>query len=122
MSNDRRVLPLVLLLSLATAPARAEVLVRWDLDRVPSRESLGVSALVIPASKPEVVQEAAAKGFRVYLEVAAASLPADELDSAMAGMAVAISTASSGRASQVSLQREQRTVRPASPKAAGLMA
>lgn len=75
MSNDRRVLPLVLFLSLVTAPARAEVLVRWDLDRVPSRESLGIAALVIPASKPEVVQEAAAKGFRVYLEVAAAALP-----------------------------------------------
>jgi hypothetical protein len=40
----------------------------------------------------------------------------------MAGMAAAISMASSGRASQVSLQREQRTVRPAAPKAAGLMA
>ena len=49
---------------------------------------------------------------------AAASFPADgAADSAMAGMAAAISTASSGRASQVSLQREQRTVRPAAPKA-----
>ena len=53
---------------------------------------------------------------------AAASFPADGLDSAMAGMAAAISMASSGRASQVSLQREQRTVRPAAPKVAGLMA
>jgi hypothetical protein len=40
----------------------------------------------------------------------------------VAGMAAAISTASSGRASQVSLQREQRTVRPADPRVAGLMA
>jgi hypothetical protein len=39
-----------------------------------------------------------------------------------AGMAAAISIASSGRASQVSLQREQRTVRPADPRVAGLMA
>ena len=53
---------------------------------------------------------------------AAASFPADELASAMAGMAAAISTASSGRASQISLQREQRTVRPAAPKVARLMA
>jgi hypothetical protein len=39
-----------------------------------------------------------------------------------AGMASAISIASSGRASQVSLQREQRTVRPADPRVLGLMA
>jgi hypothetical protein len=39
-----------------------------------------------------------------------------------AGMASAISTAASGRASQVSLQREQRTVRPAAPKVDGSMA
>jgi len=37
-------------------------------------------------------------------------------------MAAAISTASSVRASQVSLQREQRTVRPPGPSVAGLMA
>ncbi len=39
-----------------------------------------------------------------------------------AGMAAAISIASSGRACQVSLQREQRTVRPPGPRVAGLMA
>jgi hypothetical protein len=54
------------------------------------------------------------------------SFSAGEADCAgfgmVAGMASAISIASSGRASQVSLQREQRTVRPADPKVAGLMA
>jgi hypothetical protein len=39
-----------------------------------------------------------------------------------AGATAASSTASSGRASQVSLQREQRTVRPPAPKVAGLIA
>jgi hypothetical protein len=39
-----------------------------------------------------------------------------------AGAVDASSMASSGRASQVSLQREQRTVRPVLPKVAGLMA
>jgi hypothetical protein len=39
-----------------------------------------------------------------------------------AGMASAISIASSGRATQVSLQRAQRTVRPSVPRVAGLMA
>jgi hypothetical protein len=40
----------------------------------------------------------------------------------MAGICATISTASSGRANQTSLQREQRTVRPAAPRVARLMA
>ena len=54
------------------------------------------------------------------------SISAGWLDRAEAGMAsgtaAAISTASWGRACQVSLQREQRTVRPSAPRVAGLMA
>src|SRR5439155_22889600 len=42
--------------------------------------------------------------------------------SAMAGTAAGISIASSGRASQTSLHREQRTVRPASPRVPSLIA
>ena len=54
------------------------------------------------------------------------SISAGWLDCAEAvmasGTAAALSTASWGRASQVSLQREQRTVRPSAPRVAGLMA
>ena len=75
MSNHRRVLTLVLVLLLPRPSARAEVLVRWDLDHVPSPESLGISTLVIPASKPGAVREAVGRGFRVYLDVDAAALP-----------------------------------------------
>ena len=49
-------------------------------------------------------------------------LPACWPAAAIAGTAAAISIASSGRASQTSLQREQRTVRPAAPKVARSMA
>jgi len=41
---------------------------------------------------------------------------------AIAGTEAATSVASSGRASQTSLQREQRTVRPDAPKVAKSMA
>ena len=51
----------------------------------------------------------------------ALSLAEAWLAAAIAGTA-ASSTASSGRASQTSLQREQRTVRPAAPSVARLMA
>ena len=68
---------LVLLVSLLTWPSAAldaEVLVRWDLEQVPSRESLGISTLLIPVSKPAAVREALAEGYRVYLDGDAASL------------------------------------------------
>lgn len=74
MSTYYRYLLLLLLLTWPCATLRAEVLVRWDLDQVPSRESLGISALLIPVSKPAVVQQAVAQGYRVYLYGDAASL------------------------------------------------
>jgi hypothetical protein len=75
MSTSRCVLALVLLLSWPRAAAHAEVIVRWDLDQVPPRESLDISTLVIPASKPAAAREAVARGFRVYLEVDVSALP-----------------------------------------------
>ncbi len=48
--------------------------------------------------------------------------PEDAIEVAAAEPAMADTTASSGRASQTSLQREQRTVRPAPPKVAKSMA
>jgi hypothetical protein len=64
---------LLVLLCLATT-VDAEILIRWDGDEVPSRESLGIDTLVVPADNPRVVRSAVARGYRVYLEVAASSL------------------------------------------------
>lgn len=55
-------------------PCHAEVLVRWTQDDVPSRQTLGVPALVIPAAHRQAVRRALADGYRVYLEVPAARL------------------------------------------------
>jgi hypothetical protein len=68
-----RLLALVLLLTWPAAVARAEVLVRWDLDQVPSPASLGITTVLIPASRPAAVQDALARGYRVYLDVEAAA-------------------------------------------------
>jgi hypothetical protein len=63
----------LLLLGLA-ATTRAEVLIRWDRDQVPSPLSLGISTLVVPARNTAAVQHALAQGYRVYLEVEASAL------------------------------------------------
>jgi hypothetical protein len=55
---------------------RAEILVRWDQDQVPPRESLGVSRLVVPASRTAAVRNAAKQGYEIYLEVEAAKMTA----------------------------------------------
>jgi hypothetical protein len=54
--------------------AQAEVLIRWDQDRVPSRESLGISTLVVPAGNSAAVREAIGQGYRLYLEVEASAV------------------------------------------------
>ena len=59
-----------------TASARAEVLVRWDRDQVPSPDSLGVSTLVIPAKNKAAAQRALEQGYSVVLEVDAPALAA----------------------------------------------
>ena len=74
----------VLLLLCAPASSRAEVLVRWDQAQIPSRDSLGLPALVVPAKNTAAVADAMAQGYRVYLEVEAAALtgffpPSDRL-------------------------------------------
>ena len=69
----RRITPLVACL-FACAHLQAEVLVRWDRNDVPSRDSLGVAALVIPATNASAVRTAIAHGFGVYLEVEASTL------------------------------------------------
>jgi hypothetical protein len=59
-----------------TASARAEVLVRWDRDQVPSPDTLGVSTLVVPAKNKAAAQRALEQGYAVVLEVEAAGLAA----------------------------------------------
>jgi hypothetical protein len=68
----RLVVP-VLLLILAPAHAGAEILVRWDQDKVPSPQSLGISTLVVPATNTAALQSALGQGYRVWLEVDASS-------------------------------------------------
>lgn len=60
---------LVLALLLCSAPVRGEVLVRWDVDRVPAPTNLGLTALLVPAGNPAAIQNALAQGYRVYIEV-----------------------------------------------------
>ena len=64
----------VLWLFFIPVSSHAEVLVRWDQDKVPSRESLGLSALLVPAKNSGAVENALAQGYRVYLEVDAAAV------------------------------------------------
>src|SRR5688500_4098052 len=59
---------------LITVDARAEILVRWDQNEVVSRDHLGVSSLVIPATNQAAIRSAGAKGFAVFLEVDASAL------------------------------------------------
>lgn len=65
-------LPLLCLAIAATA--HGEVLFRWDQAQVPSRDSLGVAALVVPASNGAAVKSALTQGYSVYLEVEAKAL------------------------------------------------
>jgi hypothetical protein len=56
------------------APAHADILVRWDRDHIPSRDSLGVSTVVVPAANRTAVRNAIAEGYGVVLEVDAKTL------------------------------------------------
>ena len=71
----------------------------------------GVCSVSMSSSRASASHSAAALGS-----------PASRLAAAIAGISGTISVASSGRATQTSLQREQRTGRPASPRVARSMA
>ncbi|CAN5886581.1 hypothetical protein BH24ACI4_BH24ACI4_27560 [soil metagenome] len=58
----------------AASQARAEVLIRWNSDHLPSPQTLGVAALVVPAGNSTAVREARRLGYHVHLEVDAPSL------------------------------------------------
>jgi hypothetical protein len=73
LTQLRALIGLSLLLSLA-AHAEAEILIRWDQNQIPSRESLGIQSVVIPAGNASAIQAALTQGYRIFLEVDAATL------------------------------------------------
>jgi hypothetical protein len=54
---------------LVPAGTRAEVLVRWTEAQVPSRQSLGIETLVIPAGNGAAITDAIDKGYRVFVAI-----------------------------------------------------
>jgi hypothetical protein len=74
MLTSLRVLTSLALLLSVVESARAEILIRWDQQQVPSPQSLALSTLVVPARNTAAVQHALAQGYRVYLEVEASAL------------------------------------------------
>ena len=50
------------------ADLRADVLVRWDRDEVPSPAALGISRIVIPEGNRQAIARAVSQGYDVYLE------------------------------------------------------
>jgi len=69
----RSLLPFLCCLALSET-AQGEILIRWDQAQVPSRESLGLSALAVPAANGAAVKSALSQGYRVYLEADAKAL------------------------------------------------
>ena len=76
-----------------SASVSGEILIRWDLDQVPSRDSLGVSTLVVPAANTAAVQDALRKGYRVLLEADASGVATLKLPAASVGGVVVKGTA-----------------------------
>lgn len=71
---------------LATVPfARAETLVRWTIDRVPSPDALGIRTIVVPLERPEVIDAAARMGYLVLVEVDAEALATTAVPAAARG-------------------------------------
>jgi hypothetical protein len=84
----RRIVSTLLLLS-CPAALRAEVLIRWDQDQTPSPASLGVTTLVVPGTNITALRHALSQGYRVFLEVDAASITvATPLPPGLAGVVV----------------------------------
>jgi hypothetical protein len=61
-------------LLLAAANLHAEVLIRWDQNQIPSAASLGIAAVVVPATNSAAVRSALDQGYRVYVEVESTAL------------------------------------------------
>jgi multisubunit Na+/H+ antiporter MnhC subunit len=70
----RLVVLVLLALAGSTTSVGAEVLVRWDQDRAPSPETLGLTTIVVPGANTAAVLRAVADGYRVYVEIDAANV------------------------------------------------
>jgi hypothetical protein len=85
--------------------ASAEVFIRWDQDRIPPPQALGISSIVIPATRPLAVRNALAQGYRVYLEIDAGAAATFKPAGAVAGVIVkgALSSGPLARLSQLAV-------------------
>jgi len=61
--------------SLFGGDLRADVLIRWDQNQIPSPASLALASVVVPAVNAAAVRSALDQGYRVYLELEGATLP-----------------------------------------------
>mgnify|MGYP007039447754 CR=1 FL=1 len=93
-----------------TASVRAEVLVRWDRDQVPSPDSLGVSTLVIPAKNKAAAQRALEQGYSVVFEVDAPGLAAFVPPTGRVAGVVVKGTATRAQLSQLRLRLKPRGI------------
>jgi hypothetical protein len=64
----------VLALVSSAGAARADVLIRWDRDSMPSPQSLGIATLVVPAKSSTAVRNAISQGYRVFVEIEASAV------------------------------------------------
>ncbi len=101
----------LLLVAGVSASVQAETLVRWDRERVPAPESLGLSTLVIPATNGAAVRNALAHGYRVYLEVDAPALAGLMLPHAGVAGVVVKGAVSPTRLRQVRQRLQPRGIR-----------
>ena len=63
------ILAMLAMLAMCVREAKAEVLVRWDLDQIPPQLALGISTVVVPAGRPAAVRQALGRGYRVLVEI-----------------------------------------------------
>ena len=82
------VVSILAFLTVTPRSAGAEVLIRWDQASVPSLQGLGISTLVIPAAQSAGITQALAQGYRVYVEVDAATAGAFAPIDGLAGVIV----------------------------------
>lgn len=68
--------------------ARGEVLIRWNQKHIPSRESLGVSGVVVPAGNSQTIEAASAGGYRIYVEADSSTLAKFTPPAGIAGVVV----------------------------------
>src|SRR4029453_1643742 len=86
--NRISMLAMLAILAMLAMDARAEVLIRWDLDRVPPPQALGLSTLVVPAAQAATIRTALEQGYRVYVEIEVASAATFKPIAGIAGVIV----------------------------------